>query len=333
MRKRMAIMKKLFLMLLIIIDIIQLCQTTFAAKILLEDGNQFPPGEIIGIQGKTVLVKTEFGNLTADFSKIDTILFDETADPLKPGIQFTNGDIITGELETLKDHVLTIKMKYGLYIVQDINATRSVNFVNNSDLLEYTGNTELNALFYLNQYECVYGQLLAIEDNIVVVNSIYGTLKIEITDIERMQFTEDEKISNVKFPIVLMKNNDKIEGKPISFKDEKFHIQTNFGEAILTNPMALAIITLGENEKRAKSISNTLSMKDSNKIEHFRNLYTKSSSVTVYFLPVFKRDYIITTITIKGTALKVLDKREDWYKIRTPGGDVGWVGARELTNQ
>lgn len=45
MRKRMAIMKKLFLMLLIIIDIIQLCQTTFAAKILLKDGNQFPPGE------------------------------------------------------------------------------------------------------------------------------------------------------------------------------------------------------------------------------------------------------------------------------------------------
>ena len=70
------------------------CHTSFAAKILLTGKNgEFPPGDVVGIEEQTIVVKTPYGNLVANFTDIDTILFDETADPTKPGIQFKNGDI------------------------------------------------------------------------------------------------------------------------------------------------------------------------------------------------------------------------------------------------
>ena len=318
-------MKNLFLMLLIIIDIIQLCQTTFAAKILLKDGNQFPPGEIIGIQEQTVVVKTEFGNLTADFSKIDTILFDETADPLKPGVQFTNGDMIIGELDTLKDNVLTIKMKYGMYIVYDINAIKSVNFINNSDPFEYSQSKELNALFYLNKYEQVYGQLLTIEDNVMVVNSTYGTLKIRINDTERIQFTDAMEISDVKTPTVFLKNNDKIQGKPTSFKDSKFHIETEFGEVILINQNALAIIVLEENQKMAKTISSALFTKNKGADSNFsKTVYNRSTnSIGVYSQPNLQSSLVRKLV--QGEPVTAFLEQEGWYKIRTASGLIGWV--------
>ncbi len=239
----------------IVLFVIITTQTSFAAKILLRDGNQFPPGEIIGIQDKIVVVKTEFGNLTADFSKIDTILFDETANPTKPGIQFKNGDIITGELETLKEGVLTIKMKYGLYVVQKVNAVTSANFLKNTDQFDYNeAKKNLEALFSLNTCEHIYGTLLAIEDKLLIVESLYGTLKIGDNQLEQIQFAGSIKMSDIEIPMILFRNADKVHGKPTLFKNDEFHIQTEFGELIVTNTVALANIVFRENKKTFEEI-------------------------------------------------------------------------------
>lgn len=232
------------------------CQTSFAAKILLKDNNQFPSGDIIGIQDRVVVVKTEFGNLTAEFDKIDTILFDEKASPTKPGIQFKNGDIITGELDSLKENVLTIKMPYGIYVIQDRNEIASVNFAKSKDQFDYDQESSLKGLFSLNKDEHIYGNLLAIEDGLIVVNSRYGTLNIRLDEIEKVEFADKPKMSNPKSQMIILRNNDRIQGTPISFKNGEFHIQTGSGEMIITKANVLASIIFGENT-RITSIKNT----------------------------------------------------------------------------
>lgn len=250
------IMKKVVVLSLFIMC---LCPTSFAAKILLKGGEQFPPGEIIGIQEKTIIIKSEFGNLTADFSKIDTILFDETANPNAPGIQFKNGDFITGEIDSLKDGVLTIKTKYGICLVHDLELLKSTNFLKNVDQYDYNQEIDSRSLFHLNKYERIYGTLLAIEDNLLVVESEYGTLKIGTNEIEQIQFANSDSLNDLETPKIVLRNQNSLRGAPISFKEGKMHIRAEFGEMVITDSSALSIIVFGENKEVADVIESNIS--------------------------------------------------------------------------
>lgn len=154
-----------------------------SAKILLRDGEQFPPGEILEIKDRTVFVKTSFGNLQSSFDKISSILIDENADPTRPKIRFKNGNKITGYVESLKDGIITIKMKYGVYIVKDIFSIESINIIDTIDKLDYDDNA-LNGMFNLNQHESIYGKLQLMEQGIIVINTDYGQINVGLSSIE-----------------------------------------------------------------------------------------------------------------------------------------------------
>lgn len=260
-----------------------LCHASFAAKILLKDGDSFPVGDVIGIQDKTVVVKTQFGNLTADFAKIDTILFNESADPTKPGIQLQNGDFITGTIDSLKEGTLTINTKYGVCIIKNLEMISSINFLKNPDEFDYTQNNKSETTFHLNTDERIYGQLLAIEDKLLVVNSKYGTLKIENSEVQQVQFAEAKKVSNTKEPMILLKNQNRVHGKVESFKNGELHIHMDYGEMVITNMNVIANIVFGGGAKKTTGTIDDIS-------SYTVRMYNVDDLATLYIndKPVYK---------------------------------------------
>ena len=232
-----------------------------ATKIMLKNGEAFPSGEILAIQGETVVVKTKFGNLQAKLSDISTILFDEQGDPSKPGVQFANGDRLTGvTVESYRNNTLTLKTRYGVYVASKAGAVTSINLENNDDPVSYDEPWSGMVHLILNRYERLVGQVLAVDAGLLIFKTRYGQLQIKEMEIEQFFFPGGffKSMSAKEAPGILFQNGDRVSGMLVNLKGDRALIETPYGQFVIDKPVALLRVTVGLNSLATEELAKIL---------------------------------------------------------------------------